>query len=237
MTNPCMLHSQQQIELIIFDCDGVLVDSEVLSQRVLTDMLEPYGISLSSSYFYTHFLGYSFEHVAAKIKQDFSVSLPSEFRYTFRNKLKEVFHSELVPTTGVIDMLSQLQIKSCVATSGSPEKVTNSLLTTRLSAYFLGKVFTSSEVKKGKPAPDLFLHSAHNMGVAAENCLVIEDSRTGVEAAIAANMNVVRYVGASHLKDRDVNDTDYLGDICKISHWRQLFIKYPSLNSSFNMEK
>ncbi len=237
MTIQCTSHSQHQIDLIIFDCDGVLVDSEILSQRVLTDMLQTLGVNITSEYFYTHFLGYNFEHVTAKILQDFSVSLPSDFRYAFRDNLKRVFKSELSTTSDLIYILSQLTVKFCVATSGSPEKVANSLFSTGLSDYFTDKVFTSSEVKNGKPAPDLFLYSAEKMGVPRENCLVIEDSRTGVEAAIAANMNVVRYIGASHMKNRDVNDTNYLGDICMIKHWKQLFMKYPSLNSSFNTEK
>lgn len=230
-------HSEQQIELIIFDCDGVLVDSEVLSQRVLTGMLESLGVHISNDYFYTHFLGYNFEHVTARILQDFSVRLPSEFRYTFRDNLKRVFDSELSTTHDLIYILSQLTVKFCVATSGSPEKVKNSLFATGLSDYFTDSIFTSSEVENGKPAPDLFLYSAQRMGVSKENCLVIEDSRTGVEAAIAANMNVVRYVGASHMKNRNINDTDYLGDIYTIEHWKQLFLKYPFLNSSFIMEK
>jgi HAD superfamily hydrolase (TIGR01509 family) len=238
------LSPHEPIKLIIFDCDGVLVDSEILSQRVLLGMLKKLDVVVSEDYFLTNFLGFNFKHVTAKVFEDFSVKLTSEFRERYRAELINVFAVELQQTNDLEWMLSQLKIDSCVATSGSPEKVKHSLHYTKLEDYFAGKVFTSSEVKHGKPAPDLFLHAANSMGVAAKNCLVIEDSHAGVCAAQAANMNVIRYVGASHLNSKNIltqisdgSNSDNLSRVCTIEHWSQLFEQVPSLISSCNIER
>lgn len=224
------------IELVIFDCDGVLVDSEMLSQRVLLSMLKDLGVVVSNAYFLTHFLGFNFEHVTAKVYADFSVTLDEEFRDSYRTALINVFATELQQTEGLSAILAELNVKSCVATSGSPEKVKNSLHYTQLEHYFSDQVFTSSEVKNGKPAPDLFLHAAKQMAVAPQHCLVIEDSNAGVSAALAANMHVIRYVGASHLKNSD-NSTQALADVSTMTHWNQFFQQIPSLSSSAKIER
>lgn len=222
------------IDLIIFDCDGVLVDSEMLSQRVLIEMLKEIGVVVSQEYFLTHFLGYNFEHVTAKVFSDFSVKLTAEFRENYRDKLIKVFAVELQKTQDLTWMLSQINVNSCVATSGSPEKVKNSLHYTKLDQYFSNRVYTSSEVKNGKPAPDLFLHAANKMAVAPQNCLVIEDSNAGVRAGLAANMQVIRYVGASHLSGIK---TKILDDVTTINHWTELFEQVPSLRSFAKTER
>jgi len=236
MTESKALSRHNSISLVIFDCDGVLVDSEILSQRVLLSMLAEVGVVVSEDYFLINFLGYNFEHVTAKVFADFAVTLTSEFRQRYRAALIEVFASELQKTEHLDRILSQLKVNSCVATSGSPEKVKHSLHYTKLEQYFDDRVFTSSEVKNGKPAPDLFLHSAKKMGVEPHNCLVIEDSNAGIRAAQAANMHVIRYIGASHLKNKDIA-TQILDDVSTIVHWDQLFELVPSLISSVNNER
>lgn len=205
------------IELIIFDCDGVLVDSEILSKQTLLKMLKELGVNVSDEYFYTHFLGYNFEHVTAKVLADFSVVLTDDFRFAYRDALLEVFTTELKPTVGLDSILEKLNVKSCVATSSSPAKVSHALHATALSEYFSGNVFTASEVQNGKPAPDLFLRAANKMGVLPENCLVIEDSQAGIQGARAANMRVIRYAGASHLINQNIND-----DVHTITQWEPL---------------
>lgn len=205
------------IELIIFDCDGVLVDSEILSKQTLVKMLKELGAKVSDEYFYTHFLGYNFEHVTAKVLADFSVVLTDDFRLAYRDALLEVFSTELKPTIGLEPMLEKLNVKSCVATSSSPAKVSHALHATSLNEYFSGHVFTASEVQNGKPAPDLFLHAANKMGVLPEHCLVIEDSQAGIQGAKAANMRVIRYAGASHLINQNIND-----DVHTITQWEPL---------------
>tara|TARA_R110000744_G_scaffold160684_4_gene277008 strand:- start:2125 stop:2835 length:711 start_codon:yes stop_codon:yes gene_type:complete len=236
MTESKALSRHNSINLVIFDCDGVLVDSEILSQRVLLSMLAEIGVVVSEDYFLNNFLGYNFEHVTAKVFADFAVTLTSEFRQRYRAALIDVFASELQQTEHLDRILSQLNVNSCVATSGSPAKVKHSLHYTKLEQYFDGRVFTSSEVKNGKPAPDLFLHSAKKMGVEPHNCLVIEDSNAGIRAAQAANMHVIRYIGASHLKNKHIT-TQILDDVSTIGHWNQLFELVPSLSSSVNNER
>lgn len=236
MTQSDTLHTHARIDLIIFDCDGVLVDSEVLSQRVLLNMLKNKGVNVSEDYFSKHFLGYNFDHVTAKVYEDYSVTLTSEFRDRYRQKLIEVFATELRPTAQLKWLLSELEIDICVATSGSPEKVKHSLNYTGLENYFCGRVFTSSEVKNGKPAPDLFLHVADKMGTSYENCLVIEDSQAGVRAAQAANMQVIRYAGASHMINRNIA-AETFDSVSTIEHWNQLFDKVPSLSTSIKIER
>jgi HAD superfamily hydrolase (TIGR01509 family) len=206
------------IDLIIFDCDGVLVDSEILSKQTLLKMLKELGANVSDEYFYTHFLGYNFEHVTAKVLADFSLVLTDDFRFEYRDALLEVFTTELKPTVGLDTMLEKLNVKSCVATSSSPAKVSHALHVTALNEYFSGNVFTASEVKNGKPAADLFLYAAINMGVATEHCLVIEDSQAGIQGAKAANMRVIRYAGASHLINQNFND-----DVHTITHWEHIY--------------
>jgi len=231
MAQSDVLLTQHNIELVIFDCDGVLIDSEILSKRVLLNMLEELGVKLPADYFYNHFLGYNFEHVTAKVFSDFSVVLTNDFRQRYRQALIKVFATELQTTHEIESILSQLSVNSCVATSSSPEKVKNALKYTKLAPFFSGRVFTSSEVEHGKPAPDLFLHAAKTLGVKPENCLVIEDSPTGISAAISANMPVIRYTGASHMQDVSAESKLFDG-VKTISHWNQLFTLVPSLKSS-----
>ncbi|MBU2881319.1 HAD family hydrolase [Psychrosphaera sp. B3R10] len=234
MLNTLINTDLNSIELIIFDCDGVLIDSEILSQRVLLGLLKELGVDVSEDYFHKHFLGFNFEHVTAKVLTDFDVILTTEFRHKYRKALIDVFETELNQTEQLEWMLSQLNIKTCVATSSSPEKVSNALRITNLASYFVERVFTASEVENGKPAPDLFLHAANKMGVLPENCLVIEDSVAGLRGALAAKMHVLRYVGAGHLKNRDNATQTYKG-ISTISHWKQLFEKVPSLSTSLKV--
>ncbi|GAA6186396.1 MULTISPECIES: HAD family hydrolase [Alteromonadaceae] len=220
------------IDLVIFDCDGVLIDSEILSKRVLLSMLEDLGVSISDSYFDTYFLGQSFKSVTARVLTDYSVTLTEQFRENYLAALLQVFAQELVSTDGLKDMLAALQTNSCVATSSSPQRVKFALQTIGLSDFFSDRVFTSSEVKNGKPAPDIFLHAASRVGVEPENCLVIEDSQAGIQGALAANMQVIKYAGASHLKHKGILETDIANNVATIFDWQQLFELVPSLNSS-----
>lgn len=191
-------------ELVIFDCDGVLIDSEVISARMLIEELRPLGLTIDFDYVARHFLGRSYPVVLAQIQHEFGIELPPSFETGYRTRLLAAFEHELVVMPGVAEVLAQLALPACVATSSSPKRVARSLALTGLDIFFRERVFTASEVARGKPAPDLFLHVASRMGVAPEHCLVIEDSETGIQAALAANMRVCRYTGGSHLKGRAI---------------------------------
>lgn len=219
------------IGLVIFDCDGVLIDSEVISARVLIAALARSGVLVDFDHFREHFLGRSFPTVARQIREAFRVALPDDFEAAYRADLLAAFGRELQPTPGVTRVLDRLAVSKCVATSSSPPRVARSLALTGLAGYFGADVFTASEVARGKPAPDLFWHVATRMGVAPERCLVIEDSVTGIRAGLAAGMAVLRYTGGGHLAGKaPVSDpADPVAAVPAFSSWDMFFAMLPDL--------
>lgn len=185
--------------LIIFDCDGVLVDSEVTSAAVLIELAAAHGVLLTPAHVRTHFLGRSFPTVAKLIRDGFAVDLPPGFEAAYRAELLLRFETALHPTAGVVDVLLSLQVPFCCATSSSPPRVERSLAIAGLSRFFGTRVFTASQVARGKPAPDLFLFAAHQLNADPAACVVIEDSRPGILAGQAAGMRVLHFTGGSHL--------------------------------------
>lgn len=188
-----------KFDLIIFDCDGVLIDSEIISAETLISLMADLGVTFDVSYVRRKFLGRSFPSVAETIRREFDVVLPEDFEAVYRSVLLATFATELRSTPGIERVLCELSVPFCVATSSSPERAEMSLNLAGLSGYFGRKVFTASEVPNGKPAPDLFLHAARSLGVDPSRCLVVEDSAPGLEAARAAGMEVWHYVGGSHM--------------------------------------
>lgn len=191
--------ADRRFDLIIFDCDGVLIDSEIISAETLIVLVAEFGVVFDLSYVRRHFLGRSFPTVAETIRREFDVTLPVGFEAAYRSALLDKFRTGLRSTPGIESVLSTLSIPFCVATSSSPERACMSLEVVDLAKYFGENVFTASEVANGKPAPDLFLHAAGVFGADPARCLVVEDSLPGLEAACAAGMEVWHYVGGSHL--------------------------------------
>jgi len=189
----------RSISLVIFDCDGVLIDSEVISARVLVEEAARDGVALTPAYVRDHFLGRSFPTVAAIIRERFATALPADFEHRYRSRLLARFETDLRLTPGILELIARLRVPFCLATSSSPPRLARSLAITGLDRVFAHR-FTASEVARGKPAPDLFLHAAARMGAMPGRCLVIEDSRPGVLAAQAAGMRVGLYAGASHMR-------------------------------------
>jgi HAD superfamily hydrolase (TIGR01509 family) len=187
------------IDLVIFDCDGVLVDSEVISAQVLIAQLAALGVTIATDQVREQFLGRSFPSVAKTIRETFELDLPADFEQTYRAILLDRFSRELRPTPGLVLMLERLTLPKCVATSSSPPRAAHSLKITDLARFFGPNVFTATQVKNGKPAPDIFLFAAAQMGVDPTRCLVIEDSQPGVTAAQAAGAHVLAYRGGQHL--------------------------------------
>jgi HAD superfamily hydrolase (TIGR01509 family) len=190
-------------KLVIFDCDGVLIDSEKISAMMLIRTLADHSVNVDMAYVAQHFLGRSYPTVLAQVRREFGVVLSEAFEAEYRERLLAAFDTELVVTPGVISVLDRLKVADCVATSSSPRRVHRSLTIVGLWPRFEGRVFTASEVANGKPAPDLFLHVAARMNVEPADCLVIEDSLNGIRAAKAAGMTVWRYTGGSHISDAD----------------------------------
>lgn len=188
------------VSLVIFDCDGVLVDSEMLSAAVLMAMMEEVGLPITPEIFREDFLGRSFASAARRVDQRFGRPLPDDFQARYRERLFARMRRELKPMNGVFEVLRSLRTPYCLATSSTPQRLAISLETTGLAAFFEGRAFTAAEVPRGKPAPDLFLHAAARMGVPPEGCLVLEDSEMGVEAGRAAGMEVWHFTGGAHFE-------------------------------------
>ncbi|MGO4853809.1 HAD family hydrolase [Phaeovulum sp. W22_SRMD_FR3] len=198
-------------KLIIFDCDGVLIDSEIISAKMLVAELAPLGVHIDLDYIGAHFLGRSYPVVMQQIRQEFGVTLPVDFEDRYRERLLAAFERGLkvIPhVTAVLETLTATGRNWCVATSSSPKRAELSLRIAGLDHLVAGRLYTSSLVARGKPAPDLFLHAAAARGVAPEACLVIEDSLNGVRAGRAAGMRVWRFIGGSHLADKQLHEPD-----------------------------
>jgi HAD superfamily hydrolase (TIGR01509 family) len=186
------------LPLVIFDCDGVLVDSEPISFAVLRDTLAGAGVELSESRAYRRFLGKSMASITRMIAEEFHISLSEDHIESMRTELFARFAAELQPVSGIANMLAGLPLPRCVASSSQMERIRLSLTKTGLIGFFEPNIFSATMVSKGKPEPDLFLHAAASMGFAPANCIVIEDSPAGIQAAHAAGMKVFAFTGASH---------------------------------------
>jgi HAD superfamily hydrolase (TIGR01509 family) len=197
-----MDHVGGKPDLIIFDCDGVLVDSEVLSCRCLRDVLARYGIVLTLDQALDLFLGRStsavLQHYAALGR-----SIPDDFLSELGRRVRETFQVSLKPIPGVDAVLAALSTQRCVASSSGLDRVSFSLALTGLASFFGDRLYTSEMVARGKPAPDLFLYAADKMQAKPGRTLVIEDSVSGVMAAKAAGMTVWGFTGGSHYQARD----------------------------------
>lgn len=187
--------TRRPIELVIFDCDGVLVDSERLAVRIDVQVLAELGWVLSEREVIERFVGRSDEFVAAEIEAHLGRPLAADWLEKFQPLYREVFAAELTPVDGIVEALDRITVPTCVASSGSHEKMRYTLGLTGLWARFAGRIFSASEVARGKPAPDLFLYAAERMGVDPAACAVVEDSRYGVEAARAAGMLALAFAG------------------------------------------
>lgn len=218
-----------QPALIIFDCDGVLIDSEVISARTLIIDLARHGVVVDRPYVARHFLGRSFPMVRAAIVERLGVDLPEGFEDEYRARLFAAFETELVAMAGAADMLAALKVPFCLATSSSPLRLARSLEIVGLDHVFKGRSFTASEVAHGKPAPDLFLHAAKQMAVDPRHCAVLEDSPTGLAAAVAAGMQVWRFTGGSHMAGIDVELPETLRPHRSFASFHQLRTELPTL--------
>ena len=185
-------------DLIIFDLDGVLVDSERLSTDALIAELAAVGHHITAEEVRRDFLGRSFPTVAAGLRARLGEGFPADFEERYRARLFAAFERGLAPTLGAAAMLDALDLPCRVATSSTPLRARKALAATGLLARFEGKVDTASEVVNGKPAPDLFLLSARRAGAEPARCVVVEDSAPGILAAKAAGMASVLYLGGGH---------------------------------------
>lgn len=184
--------------LVIFDCDGVLVDSEPLSLACLTAGLNRIGVAIDLDTVRSRFAGTSMVSIMGHIERDYGISAPPDFVAEVKAETLATFDRELRAMRGVAEAIRALNLPICVASSSDPVRLRHSLTLTGLLPLFSGNVFSSAQVQRGKPYPDLFLFAADRMGAAPPECLVIEDSVPGVTAAVAAGMPVVGFTGGGH---------------------------------------
>ena len=168
---------------VIFDCDGVLVDSETLGNTVLTNMANALGANITLEYALKHFKGGTIKGVVKQIETLTGKSVPNDFIDQYRKTSYELFKKEIKPISGIIELLDNLKQPFCVASSGPEEKIKLNLECTGLLEYFENKIFSCYTIQKWKPDPAVFLWAAESMGFKPEDCVVIEDSITGVRAA------------------------------------------------------
>ena len=180
-------------DLVIFDCDGVLVDSERLAVRTEAEILSGLGWALSESDIVERFVGRSAAYMQQEIERHIGRSV--DWEAEFEPRYRAVYERELLPVPGVVEALEQIAVPTCVASSGSHEKMQFTLGITGLIDRFRDRIFSADEVTRGKPDPDIFLHAARQMGVVPTRCAVVEDSISGVTAGLAADMAVFAFAG------------------------------------------
>ncbi|MGV0107171.1 HAD family hydrolase [Nostoc sp. DSM 114160] len=186
-----------QTELVIFDCDGVLVDSEELGNRVLVKFVAEFGLAIKLEEAILLFKGCKMADCVTVIEHRLGKKLPQDFVTQLRTRTAETFERELRPVEGIEAALDKINLPICVASSGPPEKIRLALRVTNLLPRFEGRIFSSYQIGSWKPAPDLFLYAAKNMGIQAASCTVVEDSVLGVRAGVAAGMRVLGYTEQS----------------------------------------
>jgi HAD superfamily hydrolase (TIGR01509 family) len=187
-------------DLIIFDCDGVLVDSEMLSAEVLTAQLAELGIGLSFEQFRHEFLGRGFAMAAQCLRKRTGSDLPLTFAQDYFTRLNAVFAEKLQAMPGIFPLLDSLRVTHCVASGSIPPRLDFSIKVCGLEKYFGERVYSAARVQHSKPAPDLFLYAAAQHGVPPARCLVLEDSEMGVRAGLAAGMTVWHFAGGAHIR-------------------------------------
>jgi HAD superfamily hydrolase (TIGR01509 family) len=175
---------------ILFDCDGVLVDTEAISVQVLCELSASLGLKLEFNHAIEVFTGLSLISCFQYIQNRVGVSLPSDFEQRFRKRTFELFEKELTAIPGIHEVVESLSIPFCVASSGPQHKIALNLKLTGLYSHFEGNIFSCFDLQKWKPDPAIFLHAAKTMGFKPEECVVIEDSAPGVKAAISGGFDV-----------------------------------------------
>jgi HAD superfamily hydrolase (TIGR01509 family) len=182
-------------KLVIFDCDGVLVDSEPIAIRIDVEMFAEVGMTVSEQEVIERFVGRSPEVLVRAVEEQLGHPPPDGWEERGERRLRRAFEAELQPVDGIREALESISLPACVASSSPPERLRFKLELTGLYERFAGRIFSATEVANGKPAPDLFLHAAERMGFDPAACVVVEDSRYGVQAARAAGMDVLGYAG------------------------------------------
>jgi HAD superfamily hydrolase (TIGR01509 family) len=190
----------ERVDLVIFDCDGVLVDSEVISCRAHAETLTLHGYPITSEQVLARFLGVSDREARQAIETELGRKLPDDFETQMKQAALRRYADDLRPIPHVVEAIAAIALSKCVASSGTPEKICHGLTCAGIYDMLVPHIFSATQVKRGKPAPDLFLFAAEQMRASPERCVVIEDSIPGVTGALAAGMTVLGFNGGSHCR-------------------------------------
>jgi HAD superfamily hydrolase (TIGR01509 family) len=222
MINPERTPALNHFDLIIFDCDGVLVDSEVISCRAHSQILTRHGYPITPEQVFDRFLGRSTRQAHLEVEAELGRSLPDDFHAQLQDELFRSFEATLEAVPYIAQALDAIAQPVCVASSGSQERMRVSLGLAGLYDRFAPNIFSAAQVANGKPAPDLFLFAADRMAAAPERCLVIEDSIPGIAGARAAGMTVLGFHGGSHCGPRHAETVRAAGALLTFDDMRQL---------------
>ena len=190
--------NKQPFELVIFDCDGVLVDSEVISCRAHAETLTRHGYPITEQQVLERFLGVSDREARLTVEAELGRRLPDDFEAQVKHATLKFYEGDLRAIRHIADAIAAIELPKCVASSGTPEKIRHGLDCAGLYDALAPHIFSATQVARGKPAPDLFLFAAEQMGASPARCVVIEDSVPGVSGARAAGMAVLGFHGGSH---------------------------------------
>ena len=211
------------VDLVIFDCDGVLVDSEIVSFEVEAEALAEVGIAVTTRDLLDRFVGTSSAAMFATLEREHGIGLPAGFAERTARRCLAAFDTRLRPIDGIADLLAGSARPRCVASSSDPPRIRHCLSLAGILHHFEPHIFSATQVTRGKPAPDLFLLAAERMGASPGRCLVIEDSVAGVTAARAAGMTVLGLTAGSHCLDghaqklRHAGASDVFDSCCELA--------------------
>jgi HAD superfamily hydrolase (TIGR01509 family) len=184
-------------QLIIFDCDGVLVNSEPISNRVMAEVLSENGLPMSLEGCYEHFMGRTMSDCVRILETRFGHTVGTDFVDSVRRRTLDALRTEVAPVPGIVAALERISVPVCVASSGQLTKMRTTLQQTGLLHRFEDRLFSAAAMARGKPHPDIFLHAAQALDAEPASCAVVEDSPVGVEAGVAAGMTVYGYAALS----------------------------------------
>ncbi len=186
------------ISHVIFDFDGVLIDSEDISMTIDRALLAANGVDFSEAEMHRRFVGKTFEDMVREVETEFDVTLPRDLSDIKDRRMLEVYRADLQPVAGVVPMLEKLTLPRSIGTNGPRERALEALRLTGLDRYFGDRITTFEDVQNGKPAPDIYLLAAKRAGHAPGKCIVVEDSPTGATGALKAGCQVIGFTGVAH---------------------------------------
>ncbi|MCW0395253.1 6-phosphogluconate phosphatase [Xanthomonas sacchari] len=216
-------------DLLISDCDGVLVDSEVLADRVMLDALGAYVPRVELEQFLAGSFGLTAQEIVQRVQRQYALDLPPGLYQEIRTRSEALIAAEVQPIAGVREALLALPLPIAVASNSMRESVVASVARAGLAERVGERIFSADMVARPKPAPDVYLLAANTLGVAPERCLVIEDSATGASAALAAGMTVIGFTGAAHIPAGHAATLRQLGVAAVMEHMRELPQTYAAL--------